>query len=310
MTAPSGLARSVHVRLVRHAKEIGVDPNLVLTRFATERFLYRLSCSRHADRFVLKGALLLLVWLGETIRPTRDADLLGIGDLSDDSLAAIFREVCTVEVEADAVTYLPESIAINAIRAEDPYGGRRVRLQARLGPARILLQVDVGIGDAVTPEPEWLDYPSLLGFPAARLLAYRPETTIAEKLHAMVVLGSKNSRLRDYFDLHALAERVPFTGQPLTHAVRATFERRRTPIPVGLPFGLTPEFPAVGGKRAQWSGFLKKNRLTSATEDLAEVVQRIALFLGPVIDAASRDSDFIARWPPGGPWQLGEAQHS
>jgi hypothetical protein len=102
--ARSGLAHSVQVRLAQHAKAIGVDPNLVLTRYAVERFLYRLSCSPHAERFVLKGALLLLVWLGETLRPTRDADLLGFGELSDDALRQIARDICSVAVEPDAVT--------------------------------------------------------------------------------------------------------------------------------------------------------------------------------------------------------------
>ncbi len=162
----------MQVRLVRHARELGVDPNLVLTRFAVERFLYRLSRSPHAERFVLKGALLLLVWLGEAIRPTRDVDLLGFGDLSDESMTRVFREVCSVEVEPDAMTYLDDSIRVAAIRPGDAYGGKRVTLRARLGPARLRVQVDVGIGDAVTPEPEWLDYPSLLGFPGARLRAY------------------------------------------------------------------------------------------------------------------------------------------
>ncbi len=298
-----GLARSVQVRLVRHAQELGVDPNLILTRFAMERFLYRLSRSPYADRFVLKGALLLVVWLGEPIRPTRDADLLGFGDLSDEALESIFREVCAVEVEPDAMTYLRDSIRIAAIRPEDAYGGKRVTLQSRLGPARLRVQVDVGIGDAVTPEPVWIDYPSLLEFPRARLRAYRPETAIAEKFHAMVTLGSKNSRMRDFFDIDALAERQPFEGQRLVEALRATFERRRTPIPSGVPLALTPDFARSSEKQAQWAGFLKKNRLSSAPQHLGQVVERLARFLGPVIDAARRGSDVDLVWPPGGPWQ-------
>jgi len=245
--ASAALAQSVQTRLVRHAEVLGVDPNLVLTRFAVERFLYRLSRSPHAERFVLKGALLLLVWLGETIRPTRDADLLGFGDLSDEALATIFHEVCAVEVEPDAMTYLGDSIRIAAIRPEDDYGGKRVTLRSRLGPARLRVQVDVGIGDAVTPEPVWLDYPSMLELPHARLRAYRPETAIVEKFHAMVTLGSKNSRMRDFFDIDALAERQSFNAQPLVESLRATFERRRTPTPSGVPLALTPDSPAKRG---------------------------------------------------------------
>lgn len=155
--ATSGLARSIHTRLIRQAKLLNADPSLVLTRFATERFLYRLSCSRHAERFVLKGALLLLVRLGETFRPTRDADLLGFGDLSNDSLAEIIMEICTHEVEPDGITFESPTIRLTSIRPEDIYGGKRVTLLARLGSARIHLQIDIGIGDAVVPEPEWIE---------------------------------------------------------------------------------------------------------------------------------------------------------
>jgi hypothetical protein len=173
--APKGLPVSVQVRLVQHAKATGIDPNVVLARYA--------------DRFVLKGALLMLVSLGETIRPTRDADLLGFGEVSQASLARIFTDVCNVDVDPDGLQYLPSSIRIAPIRQEDACGGLRATIQARLGNARLHVQVDVGIGDAVVPEPEWLEYPSLLEFPRARLKAYRPETAIAEKLHAMVMLG-------------------------------------------------------------------------------------------------------------------------
>ncbi len=296
------LAQSVQTRLVQHAKKLGVDPNLVLTRFAVERFLYRLSRSPHAERFVLKGALLLLAWLGETIRPTRDADLLGFGDLSDASLETTFREVSAVEVEPDAMTYPGDSIRVAAIRPEDAYGGKRVTLQSHLGAARLRVQVDVGIGDVVSPEPEWLDYPSLLDFPRPRLRAYRPETTIAEKLHAMVVLGSKNSRMRDFFDIYVLSQRVTFEARPLVQALRATFERRHTPLPGGLPLALTGEFATGREKRAQWRGFLGKNGLTTAPEDLGIVINRVAAFLGPAIDAAGRISDLNATWRPGRRW--------
>lgn len=302
IAAAEGFPVSVQVRLVRHAKAIGMDPNLVLARFATERFLYRLSRSRHAERFVLKGALLMLVWLGETIRPTRDADLLGFGDLSERSLAQIFTEVCDIDVEPDGLEYLPSSVRVAPIRAEDIYGGMRATLQARLGKARLRVQVDVGIGDAVTPEPEWLEYPGLLDFPRPRLRAYRPETAIAEKLHAMVVLGEANSRMRDFFDVHALSEHNRFDGDLLARAVRATFERRRTPVPESLPLALTPAFAAVREKQVQWQGFLRKNRLTTVPPELGYVIARIATFLGPVITAARSDVPLKHAWAPGGPW--------
>lgn len=300
----SGLAQSVHTHLIRHAKSKNLDPNLVLTRFVTERFLYRLAQSRHAERFVLKGALLLLVWLGETIRPTRDADLLGYGDLSDEALAVIFAEICLLDVVPDGVLFDADTINVAAIRPEDSYGGKRVTLIGWLGSARIRVQVDVGIGDVTVPAPEWLDYPSLLNLPQPRLLAYLPETAIAEKVHAMVFLGMKNSRLRDFFDIFSLMKHEPFDGALLFSAICATFERRDTAIPTGIPIALTPTFAMAADKRAQWQGFLRNNHLTKVPGDLDDVISALTEFLGPLFEAAASGSEFKHAWPPGGPWQL------
>lgn len=272
-----GLARSVQVRLVRHAKTSGLDPNLVFTRYAVERFLYRLSRSRHAEQFVLKGALLLLVWLGETLRPTRDADLLGFGELSDDALVRIFGEVCGVEVEPDAVTFEAGSVTVAAIREEDAYGGRRVTLRGQLGAARLTVQVDIGIGDAVTPAPQWLDYPSLLDLPRPRLRAYPRETVLAEKVHAMVLLGMRNSRMKDYFDVHALLREEKMDAEELVRALCATFERRRTALPEGMPAGLSDAFAGDAAKQAQWRAFLDKNRLKGPEFNAVVVEIRKAL---------------------------------
>jgi predicted nucleotidyltransferase component of viral defense system len=298
-----GLPVSVQVRLVRHARNIGMDPNLVLARFAIERFLYRLSRSAYADRFVLKGALLMLVWLGETIRATRDADLLGTGELSAPSIAGILREVCATPVEPDGLEFRPETIRVDMIRQENVYGGTRGTLGARLGNARLRLQLDIGIGDAVVPSPEWLVYPALLDFPRPHLLAYRPETAIAEKLHAMVEFGEANSRMRDFFDVFMLAERREFVRRILSSAIRATFERRRTPVPRGLPLALTPGFARAREKQIQWEGFLRRQGLTSISSDLTVVVEQIAEFLGPAMAGIRGAAATKEKWNPGGPWQ-------
>ena len=154
----------------------------------------------------------------------------------------------------------------------------------------------------MTPEPEWLDYPRLLDFPRARVRAYRPETAIAEKLHAMVVLGPANSRMRDFFDIYALSERSRFDSALLARAVHATFERRRTAIPEALPLALTPEFAAMPAKQLQWQGFMRKNGLTSAPTDLGHTIDRVATFLELVIVAARGDAPLTLVWLPGGPW--------
>lgn len=279
-----GLARSVHVRLVRHAHEIGVDPNLVLTRYAVERFLYRLSRSPHAERFVLKGALLMLIWLGETLRPTSDADMLGFGALTEESLGGILREVVAQPVEADAVEFDADSVSVETIRAEDEYGGWRATVRARIGAARLTVQVDVGIGDAVTPAPEWLDYPGLLDLPQARLRAYPRESVIAEKLHAIVLFGTRNSRMKDYFDLYALAREGAVGAERLAEAIAATFARRETAVPGTLPAGLSDEFAQDPSGQAQWNAFLSRNRLDVLP--FAEVVAEVREFvLEPIREA-------------------------
>ena len=200
------------------------------------------------------------------------------------------------------MTFASDSIRVSAIRLDDRYGGRRVTLRGELGKARLRVQVDVGIGDAVVPPAEWLEYPSLLGFARPRLRAYRRETVVAEKVHAMVVLGSKNSRLRDFFDVQALGQREAFDGAALTTALRATFERRATPLPDGLPLALTQQFGRSTEKQSQWRGFLRRSGVAPHPGDLGTVVEGLARFLGPVLEAAAAGIDLRAVWKPGGPW--------
>lgn len=299
----TGLAHSVQVRLVAHAKTLGIDPNVVLVRYACERLLYRLSRSPDNERFVLKGALLLLVWLGETIRPTRDADLLGFGEIDSESLRRVFDGVCALPVEPDGLEFDSASMRVGPIRIEDAYGGQRVELTARLGKARLRVQVDIGIGDAIVPEPQWIEYPSLLDLPRPRLRAYRPETAIAEKLHSMVVLGGANSRMRDFFDVHALASRQSFDGAVLAAAIAATFARRQTDAPRELPMALTREFASIPGKPAQWAGFTRRLLGETPPPELPTVIDAIATFAGPVLLAVGGGEHFTGTWLPGGPWR-------
>jgi nucleotidyltransferase AbiEii toxin of type IV toxin-antitoxin system len=276
MRTVTPLEHSIQVRLSRVAKELRVDPNLVLSRYAAERLLHRLATSRHADRFVLKGAMMLIVWLGAVIRPTRDIDLLGFGDMTDDAIARTFAEIATVNVEPDGIGFDPSSVVVALIREGDAYGGRRVNLRGLLGRARLHVQIDIGIGDAVYPEPEWIDYPSMLNLPRPRL-----------------------SRMRDFFDIRALAEHEAFEGQLLAGAIRMTFDRRGTPVPA-KPSALSPAFARVEGKNAQWKGFLRRYGLPD--EDFAALIRRVSSFWQPVVAAVVANESFTKSWPPGGPW--------
>lgn len=304
MSATQGLAHSVHVRLVARARELGIESQLLLERYALHRLLYRLSVSEHAERFLLKGAQLMLLWAGETVRSTRDADLLGFGDLSNDNLQRIFADMCALLVPDDGMEYLVDTIRISPIREETTYGGRRVTIQARLGNARLHLQVDVGLGDAVTPEPEWVELPQLFDLPAIRLRAYRPETSIAEKLETMSSLGLVNSRMKDYFDIYVLSMREAFDRAMLGHAISEAFRRRGTELPSGLPVGLSAAYALEPGKTAQWRGFLARVGAKGVPDDLDTVVKAVASFAWPVLVTAREGRAGASHWPPGGPWRV------
>lgn len=291
------LSASILARLLTLARQRGDDYNLLLTRFAVERLLARVSTSPHADRFLLKGALLFALWYDAPHRPTRDADLLGFGPDDAASLVATFREVAAMDL-GDGIVFEPESVKAAAIREDNTYGGTRIRLSARMGSARCALQVDVGFGDAVTPEPQTLAYPTLLdGFRAPMLRVYPVYSVIAEKYQAMVMLGRANSRMKDFFDLAVIARRTALDGATLASAIAATFARRQTALPAERPLALTQQFGDDPAKQRQWRAFLGKNRITAAS--LAETIALLDLLLWPPTQVAAANSQATATWNPG-----------
>ncbi len=293
---------SVRQRLQNLSRKTGEDFQLLLTRYAVERFLYRLSRSPHANRFLLKGAMLFALWTGRMHRPTRDLDLLGFGESSDSSLLSVFRELCQAIDEDDALDFRSESVSVEPIREEQEYGGQRVRIDVRLGNARIDLQVDVGFGDAITPAPQVVKYPTLIGMPAPELRAYPPETVVAEKLQALVQLGMANSRMKDFFDLWIMGRTFPFNGDTLRSAIAATFSRRITEMPLTVPMGLTATFSTDDTKNKQWSAFCMRGGLNAHASQLQEVVKMLEGFLFPPLLAAARGEPFAYQWAPSGPW--------
>ena len=222
---PANLAASIRQRLLNYSREHREEFMLTLTHFAIERLLYRLAQSKHANRFVLKGAMLFAVWTHRPYRPTRDVDFLGTGDQSPAVLASVIRDICSVPVEPDGLDFDPDSIRISEIREEQDYQGKRIQLVVNLGKVVIPLQIDIGYGDVVTPAPATIRYPTLLDLPAPEINAYPKETVIAEKLEAMVTLGRGNSRMKDYADILIMSREFNFNGEPLSSAVHATFDR-------------------------------------------------------------------------------------
>jgi predicted nucleotidyltransferase component of viral defense system len=283
--ANPNVAASVRARLLNVAKIQGVDFNQVLVRFALERILYRLTQSQHADRFLLKGALLFTLWYDMPHRATRDADLLGFGASDLTSVAETFRDIAAVSVD-DGIAFDPASVTVEEIRKEAGYGGVRVIIAGELAKARCKTQIDVGFGDAVTPAPVDSVYPVLLeDLPAPRLRAYPTYTVIAEKLHAIALLGMTNSRLKDYFDLSVLLERETLDTDLLAQAIKATFERRGMSLPDVVPVGLTDEFAHDSSRQSLWLAFLKKNELPPET--LNVIVDRVRCVLAPALNRAA-----------------------
>jgi hypothetical protein len=298
-------AASARDRLLALARERGEDFQLLLTRYGLERLLYRLSESPHRDRFVLKGAMLFVLWSDTPHRPTRDVDFLGSGDSSDTGLAEVFRTLCAMPFQDDGVTFDPESIRVEPIRDDTEYGGMRVTFTGQLAGARIPIQADIGFGDAVTPDALEMDYPTLLGGPGPRLRAYPRESVIAEKYQALVALGIANSRMKDFFDLWVMARDFDFQGEPLAMAIRNTFERRRTELPAGTPSGLSPSFADDRQKNIQWQAFLSKMSAANDAPTLSAVCEHLNGFLSLPTEAARQGARFTATWRGGGPWSHG-----
>jgi hypothetical protein len=299
----SDLPASVAARLLNQARQTGDDYQVLLNRFCLERFLYRLGRSGVCDRFVLKGAMLLRLWADQPYRATRDLDFLRRGDDAVDAIRADIRAICAVAVEPDAVVFDADGIRIESIRAADEYAGTRVKLPARCGTARLNLQIDLGVGDAVWPSVQSSAYPVLLDFPAPTVLIYPREAVVAEKLEALVVLGSRNSRIKDFFDLHYLATHLEFDGATLVEAVRRTFARRGTPVPAEVPIGLTPAYWDNPTRPVQVRAFARRSGLALPDDPGAGFAELIQAFLLPVLDAVRDGQRSAGTWNPGGPWR-------
>ncbi len=275
----------MRARLLNIAKAQDADFNQVLVRFALERILYRLSQSAHADRFLLKGALLFTLWYDMPHRPTRDADLLGFGPSDLESIAQTFRDIAGVKAE-DGIIFDPKSVSVGDIRKDAGYAGARVVITGELAKAKCRTQIDIGFGDVVTPGPVHAVYPVLIvDLPPPRLRTYPVYTVVSEKLHAIALLGMTNSRLKDYLDLWVLLDKETLDANTLALAIATTFARRGMPVPTAVPIGLTDEFANDPSRQDIWLAFLKKNQL--AVMPLSGVVATLRTKLAPTLIQAA-----------------------
>lgn len=301
----TNIAASVRQRLFNQSRTgDGQAFQRLLVRYAIERLLYRLSQSPAGSKYLLKGANLFAIWAKAPFRSTGDVDLLGFGASDAAATRKTFVDLCKLKVTDDGLVFDAGSLRIETLREEEEYQGLRVRLEAKLGSAVIPVQADIGFGDAVHPEPQELVYPALLeDMPAAKVRAYPPETVIAEKLEAMVRFGELTSRVKDHYDLWAIARTFPFDMDVLGSAIANTFKRRGAEIPPSTPAPLTPAFAADRAKQALWDAFLVRAAPALAPPPFADVVSEVRAFLDPVLVSLRNKPVRTNHWIPGAGWE-------
>lgn len=299
MTPPKNMSTSVRQRLLNRAKRDRRPFSELLQYYGMERFLYRLAQSAHAERFVLKGALMLRVWRSPELRPTMDIDMLGKTSNEETDIVLQIRDILGTNVAADGLAFDADSIQAERIVQDADYGGIRIRFLATLGSAKINMRIDIGFGDVVYPDPEESDLPTLLDFPPPRLLCYSRESSISEKFEAMVKLGALNSRMKDFYDISLLSRQFDFDGAKLTEAIRLTFERRGTKLPLEIEAFAEPFIEA---KQTQWTAFCKRLQQNQVPTSFGEIVISVDRFISPIVSALSTNKSSPVKWIAPGPW--------
>ena len=304
-TANTDPAVSIRARLLNHARQHGDDYNRILTRYAIERLLYRLSLTDATELYVLKGAMLFVTWPEHVFRPTGDLDLLGEGNPDPAALTELFTRICHVEVKDDGIVFDPASLRVEPVREADRYQGARLAMNATLAGAKIRVLVDIGFGDHVYPAPKRESFPGLLpDMPTAKLLMYPPETVVAEKFQAIVTLGEANTRIKDFHDIWVTTRTFPFELANLVEAVGGTLKRRETALPTEMPLALTDAFAKVVEERGLWSGFLRRNPPTLQPPPFSELLAELRRFFLPVIASLAAPEGTQGRWDrDGGTWR-------
>ena len=288
------LPASIHARLLNHAKQTGRDLNAVLLQYFQERFLYRISKSSYHENFILKGALLFLIYDVSPLRPTKDMDFLGFFNTENPEIVgSIIREIGQVNCD-DGVRFDVEDISIEEISKESEYNGFRIKLDAYLGSIHKVLQIDIGLGDVIIPGPVRKDFPTLLKTPSFSILAYTKESMIAEKFEAIVRLTVLTSRMKDFYDIVFLAEKNSFQSSLLLKAIKSTFKNRNTSLE-DRKIIFQSSFKDNKEKQAQWSAFLKRHRL-QFDDTFKSVVEKIESFIEPLF--AYKEIEKVLVWQP------------
>jgi predicted nucleotidyltransferase component of viral defense system len=293
------IAASVRQRLLNQAKQDRRPFNELLQYYGMERFLYRLSQSPSAKQFVLKGGLMLRVWNASESRPTMDIDMLGRTSNDPSQIIRQMQEIVTLVVEPDGMAFDPASLVTEPITKDADYQGVRVRCLGYLDRAKVNIQLDLGFGDVVFPQPEVSMLPTLLDYPAPQLLCYSRESVIAEKFEAMLKLGALNSRMKDFYDLWLLSQQFDFDGVKLTEAIRLTLDHRGTALSDSIvPF--SAEF--ARDKQVQWVALCRRLGRERTPTEFVRVVVAIEEFLAPLVFALLHQTPPPIRWVAGSAW--------
>ena len=293
---------SVRARLLNLARSTGRDFQELTIRYTVERFLARLAESEHKERFILKGAMLYIPWKLDDKRTTMDLDLLGFGNPDMENLRIVFQQICDTGIEDDGLIFNKESVTVTQIREESVYDGVRIIVRVILGSMPIRLQVDVGFGDQIVPSPQLAEFPALFAEHGPVIRSYSPETVIAEKFNAMIVLGMANSRMKDYFDIWMLSRNFTIEADVLREAIRQTFNKRRTEFPKTEPIALSEEFFRNESKQSQWKGFVRRQRRLDTAPSLSEIIEALRTFLLPVVSGIDTEVLTVETWSPEQGW--------
>ncbi|MBY4640510.1 nucleotidyl transferase AbiEii/AbiGii toxin family protein [Gluconacetobacter entanii] len=271
----------------------------MLTRYAIERLLFRLSQTDAVERYVLKGAMLFVTWPQHVFRPTGDLDLLGHGDPTPTALMELFTRICHIEAPADGIFFDPTTLKVESVREADKYQGARLSVKADLAGAKIHVLIDIGFGDHVYPDPKHEIFPTLLpGLPQGRILMYPPETVISEKFEAMIRFGEANGRIKDFHDIWVTTQTFRFDLVNVVEAVHGTLRRRETAIPSEMPIGLTGVFAAIVEERGLWSGFLRRASPAMGLPSFSDVQSELRSFFGPIIATLGAPEGAQGIWHP------------
>jgi len=294
---------SVKAQLQNKAKETNRPFAEILLYYGMERFLYRFSKSKYADKFVLKGALLFAVWQIPERRTTLDIDFLGRFDNQVAAIETVIKDVCNIAVAPDGLMFDSSVVQGRKIKEDADYEGVRVKFTGFLERARIPMQIDVGFGDIVHPKIRVVDYPVILDFPKPHLNGYPQESVISEKFEAMIKLGLLNSRMKDFYDIWLMMRQFEFKGANLVEAIKKTFKHRKTDVPQNKPLFADEIYDKKSDRQALWSAFLKKGDIQHAPDTLSVTAKEIETFLVEPIVAISEKVKFNKTWKSPRGWQ-------